>query len=269
MLGSLPEAEDAVQEAWLRLNRIDVHTIENLEGWLVTVVTRICMDALRSRKTRAEELLDEIVVTSAVTEACRCDPEQEAIMAQSVGLALLVVLDRLAPAERLAFVLHDMFAVSFEEISSILKRTPASVRQLASRARKRVQSPGKISATMAQQKDVIDAFLRALRAGDMAGVLAVLDPAVVRRADQIAVPEAADAVLSGSTSVAKEAVTNIARARFAQTAIVDGAVGIIVAPRGKLAVVLLCKVLQGKIIEFDVIADPDHLRTLDIVPYSE
>lgn len=268
MLGSLSEADDAVQETWLRLNRADVQGVQNLEGWCTTVVTRVCLDGLRSRKSRAEELLDADFVSSSMG-GDGSDPEQEAILAESVGLALLVVLDRLAPAERLAFVLHDMFAVSFEEIGSILKRTPASARQLASRARRRVQNPETCSAAIAEQKEVIEAFLRALRTGDMNEILAILDPAVVRRADHKAVPAIEEREIVGAAAVANEAITNITRSRFAQAALIDGAVGIIVAPRGKLTVVLRCKVLNGRIVDFDVIAAPDRLEKLDISAIPE
>lgn len=266
MLGSFSEAEDAVQETWLRLHRDGAKEIENLEGWLVTVLTRVCLDALRSRKSRSEERLDEELPASATADVNTSDPEQEAVMVESVGLALLVVLDRLAPAERLAFVLHDMFAVPFVEISAILQCAPASVRQLASRARRRVQGPQTSLPSIRKQREVIETFLAALRIGDLHGVLAVLDPAVVRRADSKAVSAIEKREIVGRTAVAEEAVTNIARARFARMALIGGNVGIIVAPRGKLTIALLCKVRAGKIVEFDVVAIPEHLKELDISP---
>jgi len=225
---------------------------------------RLSPTSLRSRKSRGEESLDEDPDISTFREVDGRDPEQETILAESVGLALLVVLDRLAPAERLAFVLHDIFAVSFDEIGSILKRRPASVRQPASRARRGVQNTDPSTFTIAQQREVIEAFLRALRLGDMIGILAVLDPAFKRRADHKAVAAAGETEIVGTKAVAEEAVTNIARARFAQTALVDGAVGIIVAPRGELTIALRCKALNGRILEFDVIAVPERQRQLEI-----
>ena len=193
MLGSLSEADDAVQESWLRLSRSDTSGVENLGGWLTTVVARVCLDMLRSRKSRREEPLDVHVPEPIVSREAGTDPEHEALLADSVGLALLVVLETLAPAERLAFVLHDMFAVPFDEIAPIVGRSPAAARQLASRARRRVQGCGRAlpDADLTRQREVVDAFLAAARGGDFDALLAVLDPDVVLRADRAAVPAGA------------------------------------------------------------------------------
>lgn len=270
MLGSLAEADDAVQETWLRLNRTETGGVENLAGWLTTVVARVCLDMLRSGKSRGEELLDEHLPDSAVGHQNGMNPEHEALLAESVGLALLVVMERLAPAERLAFVLHDMFAVPFEEIAAMVGRSPAAARQLASRARRRVQgAPIASDAGLSQQRKVVEAFLSGLRTGDFNAILAVLDPDVVRRADYAAVPTVAERESRGAEMVTKEALTHIARARFAQLALVNGSVGIIVAPRGKLFMVLRCKVMAGKIVEFEVIADPAHLSQLDLAIFPD
>jgi len=265
LLGSVNEAEDAVQEAWIRLIRYDTRDVENLGGWLTTVVSRVCLDMLRARASRREESIGEHAPEPVANRQVGGDPEQETLLADSVGLALLVVLDRLAPPERLAFVLHDIFAVPFAEIANILGRSTVSARQLASRARRRIQgstpaSPGHL----ASQRRVVDAFLSALRAGDLDGILAVLDPDVVRRADHVAVPSAADREITGAALVAKEALSHVKEVQFARPAIVDGSVGIILAPRGQLFTVIRCTVTAGKIVEMDVIADPDRLRQLEL-----
>jgi RNA polymerase sigma factor (sigma-70 family) len=265
MLGSIGEADDAVQETWLRLSRADTSGVDNLAGWLTTVVARVCLDMLRSRKSRCEERLSTHLPHSAVSHEHGRDLEHETLLAESVGLALLVVMERLAPAERLAFVLHDMFAVPFDEIAPLVGRSPAAARQLASRARRRVQGAATVSeAGLSHQRAVVDAFLTALRAGDFDALLAVLDPDVVRRADHAAVPAVADREVRGNAIVAKEALTHTARARFAQPVLVNGSVGIIVAPRGQLLMVLCCKVTAGKIVEIEVIADPARLSQLDL-----
>ena len=265
MLGSASEAEDAVQEAWLHLSRSDTGSIENLRGWLTTVVARVCLDMLRSRASRREESFGPNLPEPVANTEGGIDPEQEAVLADSVGLALLVVLNRLTPAERLAFVLHDMFAVPFEEIAAIVRRSPATARQLASRARRRVQGTSAVpDVGITQQRAVVDAFLTALRAGDLEAILAVLDPHVVRRADHVAVPSAAARQIRGAANVAKEALTHADRARFARSALVDGSVGIIVAPRGKLLIALRCEVAAGRIVRMDVIADPDRLGRLGV-----
>jgi RNA polymerase sigma-70 factor (ECF subfamily) len=265
LLGTFSEAEDAVQETWIRLSRSDASEVENLGGWLTTVVSRVCLDMLRARALRREEPIDEHELEPVAKQQAAIDPEQETLLADSVGIALLVVLDRLTPAERLAFVLHDIFAAPFEEIAAILGRSATSARQLASRARRRVQgrpelSPGRLTA----QRRVVDAFLSALRAGDLAGILAVLDPNVVRRADAVAVRSTADREIRGAAHVANESLSHVREARFARTAMVDGDVGIVLAPRGQLFMVIRCKVRAEKIVAMDVIAEPERLRQLEL-----
>lgn len=265
MLGSLSEAEDAVQESWLRLSRTDTSDVQNLGGWLTTVVARVCLDVLRSRKSRREEALDPQVSEPVVKREGVRDPEQEALLADSVGLALLVVLDRLSPAERLAFVLHDLFAVSFDEIASITGRTAASARQLASRARRRVQGTASVSeADLAGHRRVVDAFLTALRAGDVEGLVAVLDPEVVVHVDKRSAASGKDTEVRGARNWATQAVTYARGAKFAQTALVDGEVGVILAPRGKLFRALEVRIVHGKISRIDVVGDPARLRELEL-----
>jgi RNA polymerase sigma factor (sigma-70 family) len=264
MLGSLSEADDAVQEAWLRLSRSETSEIENLRGWLTTVVARVCLDMLRSRKTRPEEPVGA-QVPEPVSREGPIDPENEALLADSVGLALLVVLDRLNPAERLAFVLHDMFAVPFEEIASIVGRSPTAARQLASRARRRVQGGATVSdADLTRQREVVDAFLAALRVGDIDGILAVLDPDLVVRIDQAAVAPGAPTEVRGAQNWARQAVNFARGAPFIRPALVNGAVGVVLAPRGRLFRVLSFTFADGKIVRIDVIADPARLRQLDL-----
>jgi len=265
MLGSLSEAEDAVQESWLRLTRAEGSEIENLGGFLTTVVARVALDMLRSRKSRREEPLAAPVPELPAGSSPVVDPEHEALLADSVGLALLVVLERLAPAERLAFVLHDMFAIPFEEIGAIVGRSPAAARQLASRARRRVQGPANASgADLARQREVIDAFLAALRAGDITGLLAVLDPDVVVRADAVAARAGAAAEVRGAETWAKQAAAYRGGARFARPALVEGAVGVVLAPRGRLFRVLTFTISGGKIVAIDVVGDPARLGQLDL-----
>jgi len=261
MLGSLSEAEDAIQEAWIRLGRTDTSGVENLKGWLTTVVARVCLDMLRSRKARPEEPVGAHLPDRVVNRAGGIDPEHEALMADSVGLALLVVLETLAPPERLAFVLHDMFAIPFEEIAPIVGRSPAAARQLASRARRRVQgAPAPPDADLGSQRRVVEAFLAAARSGDFDALLAVLDPDVVLRADS-AMPSGAMEI-RGAATVAKRAVQGGARA--ARAALVNGDVGVVVAPRGRLMMVLRFTIENGRVIEMDGIAEPERLRQLDL-----
>jgi RNA polymerase sigma-70 factor (ECF subfamily) len=284
MLGSVTEADDAVQEAWLRLSRADTSGVENLGGWLTQVVARVCLDMLRSRKARREESLDAPGLERPAARADGADPEQEALLADSVGLALLVVLEMLEPAERLAFVLHDMFAVPFDEIAPIVGRTPAAARQLASRARRRVHGVGGPAKTggragagrrdapapasaveLRRQREVVDAFLAAARAGDFQGLLAVLDPDVVLRSDRAGAPRE----IRGAAEYARRAAAGGARAAAsgawaAQPALVNGAVGIIVAPRGRLSMVLQFTIENGRIVAVDAIADPERLAELDL-----
>lgn len=263
MLGSPSEADDAVQETWLRLSGSDASGIENLGGWLTTVVARVCLDMLRSRKARREEPMGEDAPERIARREGRIDPEQEALLADSVGLALLVVLETLAPAERVAFVLHDMFAVPFEEIAPIVGRSPSAARQLASRARRRVQGMGTVpEADLSRQREVANAFLAAARGGDFDALLAVLDPEVVLRADRVAARAGAPAEIRGAQAVARQALAFSKGARFAQVALVNGAVGVVWAPRGRLLGVLSLTVARGKIVEMDVIGDPERLRRL-------
>jgi RNA polymerase sigma factor (sigma-70 family) len=265
MLGSLSEAEDAVQESWLRLSRSDTSGVENLGGWLTTVVARVCLDMLRSRESRREEPMGVHLPDPIVSREDGIDPEHEALLADSVGLALLVVLETLAPAERIAFVLHDVFAMPFDEIAPIVGRSPTATRQLASRARRRVQGAATVpDADLTLQREVVDAFFAASRAGDFDALLAVLDPDVVVRADYGAVPAGASREVRGAQVVAEQALTFSRFARFAQPALVNGAAGIVAAPGGRPFVVMGFTVRRGKIVEIDVIADPARLRQLDL-----
>jgi RNA polymerase sigma factor (sigma-70 family) len=263
MLGSLSEAEDAVQEAWLRLSRTDTSEVQNLRGWLTTVVARVCLDMLRARKSRREESLDAPGPEPVASRAGPADPEHEAAMADSVGVAVLVVLETLNPAERLAFVLHDMFGVPFEEIADIVGRSPAATRQLASRARRRVQGRSVDDVDVARQRPVVEAFLAALRAGDFDALIAVLDPDLVFRADRPGVPGAPTEV-RGAANWARGAVAFSHLARVVQPALIDGAVGLIVAPRGRLVRALRFTITGDKIVEADLITDPERLRSLDV-----
>ena len=267
MLGSLSEADDAVQETWLRLSRSDSSSVRNLGGWLTTVVARVCLDMLRGRKSRREEPLGPHVPEPIAGREGGIDSEQEALLADSVGLALLVVLEKLAPAERLAFVLHDMFGVSFDEIAPIVGRSSTAARQLASRARRRVQGTSTVpDPDLARQREVVDAFLAASRGGDFDALLGVLDPDVVVRADRAALAAGA-ADLRGAPAVAQQAVAK--RATFARPALVDGRVGAVVAPRGRLLMVLDFTIADGKIAAIDVVADPERLAQLDLAMLSD
>jgi RNA polymerase sigma factor (sigma-70 family) len=265
MLGSLSEAEDAVQEAWLRLSRSDTSSVDNLGGWLTVVVARVCLDMLRSRKARREDLLGAHILRPIASSQDQIGPEQEALLADSVGLALLVVLDTLAPAERLAFVLHDMFAVPFDEIAPIVGRSTTAARQLASRARRRIKGVATVpDADLTRQREVVNAFLAASREGNFEALLAMLDPDVIVQADSAVVPAGASREVRGARAVAEQALMFSRRARFGQLALVNGTVGIVVAPRGRLFAVLVFSVRRGKIIEIDVVADPARLRQLDL-----
>lgn len=264
MLGSLGDVDDAVQEAWLRLNRSDTRGVENLAGWLTTVVARVCLDMLRSRKARHDEPVGPNV-PEPIMNGRETDPEHEALLADSVSRALLVVLERLAPAERIAFVLHDMFGVPFDEIASIVGRSPVSAKKLASRARQRVRGTSTVpSADLAWHRQVVDAFLAASRGRDINGLLAVLDPSVVRRADRVALPSGAPTEIRGAQAVAEEALVLSRHAQFAEPALVNGALGIVVAPRGQLLLALTITIKDGKIAEYDVIGDPARLHQLDL-----
>jgi RNA polymerase sigma factor (sigma-70 family) len=262
MLGSLSEADDAVQEAWLRLSRTDVSGVENLTGWLRTVVSRICLDLLRSRKTRREDPVGQ-QVADQIGDAS--DPAQEAELIDAVGRALLVVLDTLAPAERIAFVLHDLFAVPFEQIAALVGRTPVATKKLASRARHRVRgTPALPGAELTRHRDVVEAFLAAARGGDLTALLEVLAPDVVRRADPAALPAGAPTEVRGVRAVVEGVLAFGGRARFAEVALVNGAVGVVVAPRGRLLLALTFTIAGDHVTEYDVIANPARLRELEL-----
>ncbi len=263
MLGSLSEVEDAIQEAWLRLSRADAAGIDNLGGWLTTVVARVCLDMLRSRQSRREEPFTPDVPEPVATGTHGSSPEHEALLADSVGLALLVVLDRLTPAERLAFVLHDMFAVPFEEIAPIVGRSAEATRQLASRARRRVRGAAAPASDLVRQREVVDAFLAALRSGDFEGLLAVLDPDLVVRTD-LTVPSGAPSEVRGAAVWAKQAVAFGHLARLVRPALVNGAIGVVMAPRGRLSRALTFKIANGTITEIEVIGDLVRLGELDV-----
>ncbi|MEU1072364.1 MULTISPECIES: sigma-70 family RNA polymerase sigma factor [unclassified Streptomyces] len=264
MLGSLSEADDAVQEAWLRLSRADTDDIENLVGWLTTIVGRVCLDMLRSRRARREDPLEAQVTEPALDPEDGADPEHQALLADSVGLALLVVLETLDPAERLAFVLHDMFAVPFEEIAPIVDRSPAAARQLASRARRRVQGVNTPPAPdLTRQREVVEAFLTAARGGDFDALVAVLDPDVVARS--YAADRPGGTVLRGAASVARQALTFARFAQSAEPALVDGSPGV-VADRGKPTFRVMGFGFGDSVItEIEVITDPARLDALDLV----
>jgi RNA polymerase sigma factor (sigma-70 family) len=265
MLGSLAEADDAVQETWLRLSRSDTRDVENLGGWLTTVLARVCLDILRSRAVRREEPLGSLPVQAIALSDELADPQQAAVLADAVGLALLVVLDRLTPAERIAFVLHDLFAVSFADIGPIVGRSPTAAKKLASRARNRVRGAEAPDGDMAHRWRVAEAFLHAARSGNLDALLGVLDPDVVRRADRRAIPTGTANELHGARAVAKGTLLYSRTARhFARMALVDGAPGLVVAPRGRLQLALRLTIEDGKIIEIDVIAEPRRLRQLNV-----
>jgi RNA polymerase sigma factor (sigma-70 family) len=262
MLGSLSEADDALQEAWLRVSRAGAAGVDNLGGWLTTVVARVCLDMLRSRTARREEPLGVHLPDPIVSDQDALDPEEEALLADSVGLALLVVLEHLTPAERLALVLHDTFGVPFQEIATILGRSPAAVRQLASRARRRVRASATVPDTdLADQRRVVDAFLTATRNGDLDALIAVLDPHVVVRADWGAV-HAGSRILRGARAVAEQALAYSRRAPGGRPALVNGTAGVIVVAGRRLVAVMSFTVRGDRIVEIDILADPARLRQL-------
>jgi RNA polymerase sigma factor (sigma-70 family) len=274
MLGSLSEADDAVQETWFRLGRSETSRIKNLGGWLTTVVGRVCLDMLRSRTSRRVVPLGEPVATRVpeplVSRADGIDPEHEALLADSVGLALLVVLQTLTPAERLAFVLHDMFSVPSEEIAPVVGRSPTAARQLASRARRRVQGEAHVpDADLATQREVVDAFLAASRDGDFDTLLAVLDPDVVLRIDGGAVRAGLSREVRGARAVAEQTLTFSRLSPFVRPALVNGAAGAVVAPRGRLFSVMGFTIRGGKIVEVDILADPARLSRLDVSVFDD
>ena len=280
LLGSKADADDAVQDAWLRLSGADASSVHNPGGWLTTVVARVCLNMLRTRRVRREDLVGDAWPGSAEAAVSRGEagraagpgagpavPEDEVILADSVGLALLVVLDTLTPAERLAFVLHDLFAMPFDEVAAVLGRTSDASRQLASRARRRVRgapSPDR-AANLARQREVTSAFLSASRGGDFAALISLLDADVVLTADAAAVPAGRPMTLQGVASVSRGALASAGRSRQSQLALVDGSVGIIFAPAGRLQVALVLTVSEQRLITaIDVIADPDRLRRLQL-----
>jgi RNA polymerase sigma-70 factor (ECF subfamily) len=267
MLGSMTEADDAVQDAWLRFNRADTARVENLGGWLTTVVARVCLNMLRARRSHREQSLDANprLPEPIISRENGLDPEQEVLLGDAVGLAMLVVLETLAPAERVSFVLHDVFGVPFDEIAPIVGRTPPAARQLASRARRRVR--GKTTAPdadLAQQRAVVDAFVAASRNGDFQALLAVLDPDVVVRADAGPLAPAAPRVVRGATAVAAQALTFRRIAGGARPALVNGAAGLVVMRDGRPFSVMGFTVSGGRIVEIDILVDPVRLRDLDL-----
>lgn len=271
MLGSLSEADDAVQEAWLRLSGSDAGGIDNLPGWLTTVVARICLDILRSRSSRREEDLPDSTASPSDRGGHGLDPEQEAVMAEAVGIAALVILDRLAPAERLAFVLHDTFGLSFEEIAPIVGRSAIATRQLASRARRRIQgAASEANADLKRKRQLTDAFLTALRGGDIEGLVAVLDPDVVVRLDQVTA-SGAPREIRGARNWAKAAAafSRSVGVHDIEPALADGSPVLVWAPRGKLRRVLRFTFAQDKIVEMDIIGDAARLRDLDLAVFRD
>jgi RNA polymerase sigma factor (sigma-70 family) len=265
MLGSLSEADDAVQEAWLRLSRSDTGAVENLGAWLTTVVARVSLNMLRSRNSRHEQPLGVHVPDPIVDRADGTDPEHEALLADAVGLALLVVLETLSPAERLAFVLHEMFAVPFDEIAPIVDRSPQAARQLASRARRRVQGENTVpDADLHTQREIVDAFLAASRDGDFEALLEVLDPDVVLRADVGALPTGGSREVRGAATVARQALGYSRIGLFTQPALINGAAGVVSTRDGEPFSVGGITVRDRKIVAIDILADPERLRRLDL-----
>jgi len=271
MLGSAGDAEDAVQEAWLRLSRDDRSDVENLGGWLTTVVARISLNMLRSRATRREEPLDDVGAETAAPlgaapGSAGPDPEQEAMLADSVGLALLAVLDTLTPAERLAFVLHDLFDVPFEEVATIVERSPAAARQLASRARRRVHGASPVGPDVARRREVVAAFLAASRDGDFGALLAVLDPDVELRADAVSVAMGGPALVRGSSALAE---FMSGRARAVRLALIDGNPGAVWSLRGEVKVVFAFTVEDDLVTAIDLIADPERIASFEVVSLAQ
>jgi RNA polymerase sigma factor (sigma-70 family) len=266
MLGSLAEADDAVQEAWLRLSRSDASDVDNLGAWLTTIVARVCLNALRSRKTRREEPVGVHVPDPVISRADGTSPEEEALLADSVGLALHVVLETLTPAERLAFVLHDLFDLPFDEIAPLVGRTPATARQLASRARRRVRGAAAHAPDpdLARQREVVDAFFAAAHRGDFDALVAVLDPDVVARTDGGTANPDASMVLRGAAAVAGRSLAIAQPSALKRPALVNGAAGVVVTVGERPVAVLGFTVSGGKIVEIDAIVDPERLRRLDL-----
>ena len=268
MLGSVPEAEDAVQESWLRLHRSDDEAIENLGGWLTTVVARVSLDMLRARRARRDDPFEEgRLPEPLVTRHGELDPEHEALLADSIGLALLVVLETLTPAERLAFVLHDMFSVPFSEIATIVGRSPEASRQLASRARRRVRGSAPVpDPDLRRQREVVDAWLAAARDGRFEDLVALLDPDVALRVDSGAM--IAPRTVRGAEEVARQAFTNAPLASLARPALVNGVAGFVVARDGAPIAVAALTVADGRIVELDILTDPERLANLDLSDFG-
>jgi RNA polymerase sigma factor (sigma-70 family) len=264
MLGSAAEADDAVQDAWLRLDRSDLSEVENLPAWLTTVVSRICLNMLRARRARSEEPLECFTVDWLGAADENRIPLQEAELADSVGLAMLVVLDRLSPAERIAFVLHDMFDVAFHDIAHMMERNPPAVRQLASRARAKVRGSRTSSPDPARRRDAVDAYLAATRTGDFEALLTLLDPQVELRADSTVTGAGRPLTLQGALAVAKSALSAGPRARYTTLAFVEGAPALVMAPLGRLCLVIQFAFTEAAITTIDITADPNRLATLDI-----
>ncbi|MBO0652938.1 RNA polymerase sigma factor SigJ [Streptomyces triculaminicus] len=265
MLGSVNEADDAVQETWLRLSRTDADSIENLAAWLTTVAGRVCLNMLRSRAQRREDPLEVYVPDPVISHESGIDPEQEMLMADSVGLAMMVVLEMLTPAERLAFVLHDMFAVPFDDIAPLLDRTPAATRQLASRARRRVQGQAPApDPDLGRQREAVNAFFAAAHDGDFDALVAVLDPDVVLRADGGTARSGLSVVLQGARTVAGQAVTFGQLTPYIRPALINGAAGVVVADGAWRWSVMAFTVVDGKVVAIDVLVDPDRLALLDL-----
>jgi RNA polymerase sigma factor (sigma-70 family) len=263
LLGSGSDADDVVQEAWLRLERAGAGEVNNLPGWLTTVVARLSLDALRSRKARPEQPFGT-VVPETTNDDLEGEPEREVMLAETVGRALLVVLDRLTTSERVAFVLHDSFGVPFAEIGRIVGTTPSSAKTLASRARRKVRGTPSVPASeLARQRTVVEAFLAAAREGDLPGLVAVLAPDVVRRADPMVLPPGAPTELRGAQAVAEQTLLLSRRAQLAEPALIDGEVGIVIAPRGRLVSAITTTIQDGAITAYEVIADPARLRGLE------
>jgi len=264
MLGSVSEADDALQEAWLRVHGQDPASIENMQAWLTTVVGRVCLNMLRSRRARPEQVADVHLPDPVVSFGDGADPEQEALVADSVGLALLVVLDALSPAERLAFVLHDVFGLPFADIAAALDRSEAAAQQLASRARRRIRGAPEPDPDLARQREMVDAFFAASRDGDFDGLLAALDPEVELRIDGGVLREEASIVLRGAGAVARHSTTYSKLHPFVIPALVNGAAGAVVAPAGRLFSVMAFTVTGGKISRIDALLDPERLAQLDL-----
>ena len=265
MLGSLPEADDAVQEAWLRFNRAGGSGVDNLGAWLTTVVARICLDTLRARSAHREESLTDQPSEPKAPEPSRTDPEREAMLADSVGLALLVVLDRLAPAERLAFVLHDMFDLSFDEIAPILGRSPVATHASWQACFvRRVRGGDTPKTAIAEQRRLVDTFLSALRTGDLETLISVLDPDVVIRTDKVATLAGSPSEVRGAEQWGRQAITRAGGARAARMAIIDGVVGLVIAPRGRLFRVLRFTFGEGRIRQIEVVGEPTVLQSMDL-----